>query len=158
MYLGGKGVGLSSTGVQSGTPNDWDFATIAERVYCRYAEVWVPKPVRSDQLELHGLALSLFEVRRGDAPKPILAVHAELALNTDDNRSRLKRGPHLHVDWAPDPIPHCHFALNLANLNNVVSSKRALGAALTNLVYLLREDVLPRYNSFFHGTVDWRDE
>lgn len=158
LYQGGKGIGLSSSGVQQGTPDTWDFETFAESVFCRYSEVWVPQPVRSDRLELYGLSLKLFVSPNGMDPRDILAVHAEFSLSGHGEKVKLKKSPHLHLDWADPPLPKCHFAMNLANLNNVVSNRNALGAALSNLVFILGVDVLPRFDSYCKGTPDWASD
>jgi hypothetical protein len=59
-------------------------------------------------------------------------------------KERYKKGPHLHIKAAEDPLPHAHFALNLGHLNDVLASVESLSDAMKDGILMLREEVLDR--------------
>lgn len=158
LYQGGKGIGLSSGGTQAGDPDMWSFTTFVERIQGRFIEVWLPDNARADSYTCAGMSLKLFEQHRPfDEPHDIIAVHAELHLDGKEDLAKFKRGPHLHVESSYDPMPRCHFPLNLANLNHVVTSIKGLNAALKDFVRVLQHDLLPRYQKFLNSDPAWKN-
>ena len=61
------------------------------------------------------------------------------------DKGKYKKGPHLHIKAAADPVPHAHFALNLGHLDAVLKSIEALSEALKCGVLMIKEEVLDRY-------------
>lgn len=59
-------------------------------------------------------------------------------------KERYKKGPHLHIKAAVDPLPHAHFALNLGHLNDVLTSVESLSEAMKDGILMLKEEVLDR--------------
>ncbi len=53
-----------------------------------------------------------------------------------------KRGPHIHVTAADQPLPHSHIALNVTQIDNVLSSFENLSAAFGSGVVMIRDQVL----------------
>jgi hypothetical protein len=60
------------------------------------------------------------------------------------NRAKYKKGPHLHIKAAEDPLPHAHFALNLGHLDAVLDSVESLTEAMRFGILMLKEEVLDR--------------
>jgi hypothetical protein len=61
------------------------------------------------------------------------------------DKGRYKKGPHLHIKAATDPLPHAHFALNLGHLDAVLESIESLSEALRCGILMIKEEVLDRY-------------
>ncbi len=91
--------------------------------------------------ELLQAYLHLF--RLGSAAGELVEV---LALHTEPSVShRYKKGPHFHVVEAADPLPHCHFPLNLDRLSEVTSSMDSLDEAIRSAIGVVTDEVLERY-------------
>lgn len=64
-------------------------------------------------------------------------------LDTPD-KDKYKKGPHLHIKAADDPLPHAHIALNLGHLDAVLGSIGTLSEAMRCAIFMLKEEVLDR--------------
>jgi hypothetical protein len=86
--------------------------------------------------------------RRGpteDDELEFLALHCDP--NEPDDTGHLKhavykRGPHIHITAAPQPLCHSHFALNRSHLPDVLASVASLSAAVQSGVEMIRDQVL----------------
>lgn len=59
-----------------------------------------------------------------------------------------KRGPHIHVSAAQQPLPHSHLALNAMHIDDVLKSIDSLDTAVRSGVVLLRDQVLDVLDDF----------
>ena len=115
---------------------DWRFRTRCGLIHAQYHEVWRD---RGSGLEFSWERGYLHLYRR-ESPaelKPIVALHCDPL-----DESGYKRGPHVHVIASEQPLPHCHFALNLGELEEVLASAPSLTAALGRAVRLLNDEVV----------------
>jgi hypothetical protein len=119
-----------------------------------YQESWCPVNEKRKRyyLEKAYLHLYLTTLTAGDAAeKEILALHCDP--NEADEppgwkglvHSKYKRGPHLHVSTAEQPMPHSHFALNACHLGSVLISVESLTNAMATAVQMLEDQVLRLY-------------
>lgn len=125
--------------------DDWYFRTFASHIWCQYHELWKPFNGYS-KLSLNRAYLNVvIENKETRAFDKLVSIHCEPYLIGDTRQSRYKRGPHLHVQKAENPIPKCHFPLNLAELNKVLSSTDNITDALKSSVQIICDEVLTRY-------------
>jgi hypothetical protein len=118
---------------------DESFRTFSQRLRCRYFELWAL--TSSGTYVLDRAYFTLFEVVPGvTAYKDVLCIHADPA-DADEH----KQGPHLHVVCAPEPIPGCHFPLDLGALKAVLKDCGSLTEAMQRAVGVVAKDVLPRF-------------
>jgi hypothetical protein len=130
---------------------DWRFKTITYGIRGSYFELWKPSDEKRHRYYLDRAYLSLYlQVKALDREKELLALHCDP--NEPDDAGELKhalykRGPHIHVSAAEDPLPHSHFALNAGNLNEVLKSAESLYQAMQSGMVLLRDQVLDVFDS-----------
>lgn len=126
-----------------GTDRDyrnWRFRSKAKDVWCQYFEVWSDADSRI-QLSLVCAYLTLFLINRVNQKfEELLCIHCD-----PDDQSDTKRGPHLHVMKAVNPLPKCHFALNYSHLNDVLESIQTLDRAMCKAIAIVAKEVIPRF-------------
>lgn len=120
---------------------DWHFRSEAKDVWCQYFEVWTDTDSRS-RLSLACAYFTLFLINRENKKfEEVLCIHCD-----PDDRSDMKRGPHLHVTKADDPIPKCHFPLNYGHLDDVLTSIQTLHEAMRKAITMVAKEVIPRFS------------
>jgi hypothetical protein len=108
-----------------------------------YFEWWESVDIESETWRLDRAYLSLYYIDRTlRKDVEVLAVHCDPDEPADQPHSKYKRGPHVHVTWAKDPMPRAHLALNVAHLDDVLASAGALTAAIGVAVDMVRDEVL----------------
>lgn len=118
----------------------WFFRTSVDIVRAQYFEVWL-EVGGATKFELHRAYLHLFRVGvPASELREVVALHADPAEN-----NLYKKGPHIHVTRAEDPLPHCHFALNLDRVAEVTSTIESLDSALQSAIRLVADEVLGAY-------------
>jgi hypothetical protein len=153
-YLGNVTFGAySGTEPITEAVGDWRFTTFVPSIRGAYHERWTPFDEKKKRYQLERAYLHLY--RRKTAPSSqeieIVALHCDP--NEPDEpdgyqgvkHARYKRGPHIHVTAADQPIPHSHLALNLSDLSEVLRSFDNLEGAFQNAIRLLEEQVLDIY-------------
>lgn len=134
-------------------PREWRFTTPVLRMRGAYFERWVPNTEKRKDYHLLQAYLHLYWRERGehrDQESEILALHCDPNEPNDEgltNHARYKRGPHIHVVAARQPLPHAHFALNAGHLSEVLASLERLSAAVASGVNLIRDQVLDLYDA-----------
>ena len=115
------------------------FRTSVKVLRCRYFELW--RGAGRNMLSLNRAYFTLVKVLPTESVfPPLLCIHTDPADNND-----LKRGPHLHVSCAPQPIRHCHFPFDLGFLPTVLQDCDSLTAAMQRAINVVVTDVLPRF-------------
>ena len=127
------------------SPTDWRFTTITTGVRASYHERWLPSDETKKRYYLERAYLHLYRRLDGARETEILALHCDP--NEPDDAGLLrhalyKRGPHIHVKGAPQPLPHSHIALNVGELPTVLSSAVSLSAAMASGILMIRDQVL----------------
>ena len=99
----------------------WQFKTFARDILCQYYEFW--KPINGHKiLCLNRAYLNIFQTNRVTHTfDKVLSIHCDPYEEGDEPQTLYKQGPHLHVQKAEQPIPKCHFPLNLSELENILS-------------------------------------
>jgi hypothetical protein len=121
-----------------------------------YQERWCPVNEKRKRYYLERAYLHLYLTTQieGEAmEKELLLLHCD-PNETDEpvdwpglRHSKYKRGPHLHISTAQQPIPHSHFALNACHLDSVLSSVESLTKAMEVAVQMLEDQVLRLYEA-----------
>jgi len=123
----------------------WTFPTSVKNIFGKYYESWSWVKER-ERFRLERCYLSVVRldvVSRGY--QAILCVHCDPTCTEVEPLKSFKSGPHLHVELADDPIPKCHFPLNLGHLKQVLSSEQEITTAMRSAVRVITEEVMPRY-------------
>ena len=130
----------------NGSYDEWIFRTNIRRIYASYYERWQP----DDAPHRWVLERAYLSVRLaghpGEDPMSLVCIHCD-PLDRTYAYPRVKQGPHLHVDCAEDPLPHCHFALNYCHLTDTLKSVDSLGQALMSLVDMLANELRHHYET-----------
>lgn len=127
-------------------PTDWKFTTCVHGIRGSYHERWLPADEKRKRFYLDRAYLHLYrQPRLQDEEWELLALHCDP--NEPDDVGLLthavyKRGPHIHVTAAEQPLPHSHFALNRSHLSDVLSSCESLSAAVQSGIIMIRDQVL----------------
>lgn len=145
---GGKHFGGKIVAAHDGSPSDdplnWYFKTFIEGIWGQYFELW--KPYNNDaKLLLERAYLHIFKIgtKRGSL-KEFLFVHCDPNTKEEEPLAKYKKGPHLHVKAADEPLPKSHFALNMGNLDEVLTSLNSLTKAIEGAVRIISDEVLKR--------------
>lgn len=121
----------------------WRFSTYRWDFWCKYYEIWVSVDERSFVYELNRAYFTLFQVfRRPPREENLLALHCDPIVEDADPHALYKQGPHLHMDFAEDPLPHAHIALNRSHLAEVLQSADSLSVAFAAAISMLKEQIL----------------
>ena len=140
-------------GTHDGTPSisgyrDWRFSTGHSGMSARYFEIWVPEDVRAELWYLHNAYLTIFRRPHPQAEEnELLSLHCdpEELDDEDDCKAIYKRGPHLHIKAAEEPIPKSHLALARGHLSQVLSSSADLTEALGWSIQMIKDEILDRF-------------
>jgi hypothetical protein len=134
---------------------DWRFATAVTNLWGSYFERWVPVDVKGRHYFLDRAYLHLYRrTRIEDAnDREILGLHCdpnepnEPSNYDGPKHARYKRGPHIHVSTAEQPMPHSHIALDLGQLPEVLGSFENLSSAIRSAIRMLDDQVIALYRS-----------
>jgi hypothetical protein len=144
--------------VHSGTrpdtlPRDWRFTTPIRKIRGSYWERCVPTNEKRINYYLQQAYLHLYwRPNINDDEYELLALPCHPNEPNDSGpmtQAVYKRGPHIHVMTATQPLPHSHFALNMGHLADVLSSIENLSAAVSFAVVMIRDQVLDLFEH--HG-------
>jgi hypothetical protein len=116
---------------------DESFQTSVKALRCKYFEMW--QVTGGDKLLLNRAYFTLLRVN--DASRSfdeLLCIHTDPA-----DAEVFKQGPHLHVTCAKDPIPHCHFPLELGALEMALKDCDALTSAMRRAIGVVAKEVIP---------------
>jgi hypothetical protein len=145
---GGKVFAAHDGHALSGDFRDWAFRTFAPDIWCRYFELWRPLAAGRDQWHLFCAYLTLAKTDRvRQCLVEVACVHCDPTDNSTEPIGSYKRGPHLHVELADDPLPRAHFPLNLGHLKEVLASPANVTKALTDAVAVVSHEVVARYRN-----------
>jgi hypothetical protein len=137
---GGTKVLVATDQAQGSRPRKGEsFRTSVKSLRCNYSEEW--RVVEHDTFALHHAYFTLLRVKQSSTEfDEILCLHTDPG---DD--AEFKKGPHLHVSCAEQPIPHCHFPLDLGSLPTVLKDSDALTSAIARAIRVVAEEVVPRF-------------
>ena len=126
-------------------PRDVQFATLAVDIFGQYFELWTAVD-NGRSMALSQASFALYVVDRTTrSNRELISVHCEPRDNSVVPLCTYKRGPHLHVVQAEQPLPHCHWPLNFGHLDDVCSSVEKLTQALSQTMNIICHEVLRRY-------------
>jgi hypothetical protein len=124
----------------------WRFRTPAPSLRGMYFERWESTDDTEEMWFLSRAYLSLYRVSKSRrVESELLSLHCDPNEVEENSHWRYKRGPHLHIGAAEQPLPHAHIALNLTDLVSVMSTSENLLSALGNAVEMLGEQVVTLY-------------
>lgn len=138
--------------IAAATPNqrhvavgDLWFPSYVRKIHFRYHEAWRPLYTK-EQWELTHVHLHLaYQEVGADLFVPILGLHCHPKSQEREPLNSYRVGPHLHIEKAEQPLPNCHFPLNLGHLGQVLESVDSLTDALKTAIGVICEEVVRRY-------------
>jgi hypothetical protein len=127
--------------------SDYRFATKYESFRASYYEQWIYYEL--DKFYLERAYLHIFQIKNIGfvGEKEYLLLHCDPNEPEDANHYLYKKGPHLHIAVAEQPIPHSHIALCLSNLDAVLDSMDSLTEALEWCILMICEQFLSTDNA-----------
>jgi hypothetical protein len=122
---------------------DWRFSSYRHGFRCMYFEEWVPVDANKKAWLLKQMAFSLFRILPNIRKEvEVLAIHCEPLEPDGQQHIRYKRGLHLHVVLAQQPIPHAHFSINDGFVSNVMSNINSFSDALKSALEMVNDQVI----------------
>lgn len=122
----------------------WKFSTYRKNLIASYYEIW--KKMEENKYYLFRLYLHLYntdeEYNNHVADSEYVLLHCDPNEPEDQAHSKYKRSPHLHIKSAFGSLPHSHLALNLNDLNKILSSRVELNQAFDTATKLLKDQIL----------------
>lgn len=106
-----------------------------------YHERWIPS---GSKWALERAYLHLYRAETGMEETEMLCLHCDPDEPPGAPWWTYKRGPHLHFSEAPEPIPHSHVALGLANLTEVLRTHGNLMEMMKHAIDMIRDEILDR--------------
>jgi hypothetical protein len=143
VYCQNRGIAIAVSDITSGPSyRDWFFRTATERIIGQYFEEWVGNETESEW-KLAQACLHLFQrPSRNMAPIEVFALHCEPRSLEDSLQARLKRGPHVHLRPAAEPLAHAHLPLNFGHLDAVMTSMGSLTVAMQIAIQVVLNEVV----------------
>ena len=137
-------IGTYGPGPQpAGRPRDWRFRTPVRRLVGCYFEQWISVDGTNRVYGLDRIAFSLLLLER-ISEREVVALHSD-PNEPDGPHAPFKRGPHLHVTLAEQPLPHAHLGLAMESMPALIDSVDGLTAAVERALFMLSEEVLGLY-------------
>lgn len=124
---------------------NWRFRTTARMIRGMYFEQWDAVDETQDNWFLKKAYLSLFSFGSLGNEKELVSLHCDPNEANTEPHWLYKRGPHLHVKAAEEPIPHAHIALNLFELDAILTSSDNLLTAFGQSLEMLSDQILSLY-------------
>jgi hypothetical protein len=121
---------------------DWRFRLKKKNLSAGYFEVW-KDPLRDGKWHLEKAYLHIYEVNPGTrGENELICLHCDPSESVTADHYCYKVGPHIHINNAPQPFPHSHFALNRCHLPEILSSLSALTKAFSMGIDMIKDQVL----------------
>src|SRR5579884_608446 len=122
---------------------DWRFSTFVPNFRAMYFEMWKRSVDNEEYWYLDRAYLSIYQIINRSESE-FLCLHCDPNI-ANDTKEKYKKGPHLHIKAANEPLPHAHFALNLGHLEAVLTSIDTLSEAMISAISMLKEEVLDSF-------------
>lgn len=144
LQAGGLELGVHDDARPNGPVTDWRFSTKSSRIRANYHERWGPVSGESRMLHLERAYLTIYQSASPAQEIELLALHCE-PNEPDSDGAIYKRGPHIHIVAAQDPIPRAHIALTRGHIDEVLAATSNLTEALGWSIVMIQDEVLARY-------------
>jgi hypothetical protein len=124
---------------------DWRFATRVKGFTGSYFEVWLPIS-GGEYWYLLGTYLHIYFGGSADREIEYFALHCdpEEKPRHESGALNYKRGPHVHVKAAREPLPKVHLPLADGNLDKVLFDTLSVTSALRRGMLMLAHEVLSK--------------
>ncbi len=131
---------------------DWRFRAMPKSdIWYNYYEIWRPLEGRNECL-LFRAYFHVYLAIQSRELVPFACLHCdpnETPLDENDEREvrtcSYKRGPHLHVLRADDPMPSSHFPLNLGHLTAVLGSAESITTAMKTSIDVIHYELVKKW-------------
>lgn len=124
---------------------DWRFATRVAHHHAMYCETW--KRVDQKRFRWQTAYLNIYRRTRSDEEEEVICLHCDPAESPLAAHARYKRGPHLHVSAAGDPLKRAHFALHVNQVDEMLQKCQSIHDHLASGIQMIRDEVLDLLDS-----------
>jgi len=125
---------------------DWYFKTVVSEFIGSYFELWEPNKSGTEWY-LNRAYFTLFKKAGADkSPIEYVCVHCDPNEPDGAPHFNYKRGPHIHIKAAHDPIPRAHIALDLTNVNALINDIDLFNQSVERAMVLIKEEILEQVN------------
>ena len=104
-----------------------------------YFEQW--KQVSAKKYQLERAYLNIYR-RHRDTEDEVFCLHCDPTEAISAPHGKYKRGPHIHVSEAGDPLKKAHIALDVEGVETMLRRQGALHIALESAIQMIRDEVL----------------
>lgn len=119
---------------------DWRFATPLDRYHAMYFEAW--KQIDAKRFRWQCAYLNIYRRKRADDEEEVICLHCDPGEPPAAAHARYKRGPHLHVSAAGDPLKRAHLALHLEQVDTILQRCESIHDHLASGIQMIRDEVL----------------
>lgn len=119
---------------------DWRFATRVTHYHAMYFEAW--KPVDPKRYRWQSAYLNIYKRIGADKEEEVICLHCDPSESLAAPHSRYKRGPHLHVSAAGDPLKHAHLALHVDQVEVMLQKCQSIHDHIASGIQMIRDEVL----------------
>lgn len=141
LHLGGLWIiGTRDEAPATSNYRDWRFATRVARYHAMYFEAW--KPIDAKRYRWQSAYLNVYRRTDGDNEVEVICLHCDPAEPAAAAQARYKRGPHLHVSAAGDPLKHAHLALHVEQVDMMLQKCQSIHDHLASGIQMIRDEVL----------------
>lgn len=128
---------------------NWRFRTLGTDFRANYFEIWYPMDTKQKEWYLYRAYLTLFKIDRVITEEnPIVALHCDPSESDDEPHAKYKKGPHIHMLTAGDPLHHSHISLNNPRYLNshILTSFEDFSIHLSDAMKFLSDQVIQFYD------------
>lgn len=119
---------------------DWRFATPVTRYHAMYFEAW--KQIDTKRYRWQSAYLNVYRKTGVGQEEEVICLHCDPAESPAAAHARYKRGPHLHVSAAGDPLKHAHLALHVDQVDVMMQKCQTIHEHLASGIQMIRDEVL----------------
>lgn len=146
LHLGGLWIiGTRDEAQVASNYRDWRFATRVPRYHAMYFEAW--KQIDAKRYRWQSAYLNVYKRTAGDNEEEIICLHCDPSESAGAAHARYKRGPHLHVSAAGNPLKHAHLALHVDQVDLMLQKCQSIHEHLASGIQMIRDEVLDLLSS-----------
>lgn len=147
---GGIAIGTYDGTYPGGQYRDWRFGVSvpdsdhAPLIQGMYFELWRRIPEEINIWALGRGYLSIYKVDHSKGEQELICLHCDPE-EIDEVVMKYKKGPHLHIKAAEEPIPQSHIALARGHLDQVLANAESLTEAMAWSIEMIRDEILNKF-------------
>jgi len=129
-------------------PTERLFRTISDSLYGQYYEIWCPNSAATSY-HLHQNYFHLYSLPSRTERDQLVCLHSEPEEPFQPMASRVKCGPHIHVNAKEPrllPIAKAHLPVCYSDTENVLGTLRSFDERFQEALDVIRHEIVDRYS------------